>query len=335
MKEVSILLIEQQKQITFLAEQIENKISRDELARLAERIDSNKIEIEAKIPDTSSLFDTQNQIVEQKLAESVTYFERTIDDALVSVDTRIAVRIGQNQNDQAILQLKVSQMESKFQKLHFDKTNIDDLCELKEKIRTFDTKLEQIHITPNIQSDLVDLARKFDNFSERVGKIESRIVPEVKQEIKEPIKEEEKEEEEEDENTKENIEEKIEEVSAKLASFESQCDKNFIDLQERIARKTETSLVERLFEKIRSFVSVFREEFDAFLERSEHFITDKQLEEKMFTDLNLLLQDEQSAIARKPLQCLACGKSKIKSFPPSVQGKISDLPSLNASHKNN
>lgn len=98
----------------------------------------------------------------------------------------------------------------------------------------------------------------------------------------------------------------------------------FAELIGRVERKSEISLVERMFEKLRAIVASVKDDLTVVEGRMEKLVKRIEMESYVETTLGSLLEEEQTATWNKHLRCLACGRPRLK----ASTAHSSELPPL-------
>jgi hypothetical protein len=123
--------------------------------------------------------------------------------------------------------------------------------------------------------------------------------------------------------------EEFEEIREAIRRLEVALNDQGSDLLGRVQRKAETSLVERMFEKLRGIIASVKDEVNALEVHVEKLVRRTEMEEYVETSLNSLLDDEQAAAANKPLKCLACGRPRLKASTADTYAlRQGELPPL-------
>jgi hypothetical protein len=108
------------------------------------------------------------------------------------------------------------------------------------------------------------------------------------------------------------------------------------ELIARIERKPETSLMERMFEKLRGIVAGFRDDLAAIERKIAELVKRTEMEQYVEVNMISVIRDDETATAEKPLKCLACGKRRLKTSaaePYALTTHTHELPALSPTSK--
>ena len=186
---------------------------------------------------------------------------------------------------------------------------------------------EQIKVEFNQQ--LNDLKEQIAELSKKQEELQ-RLEEEMK-------KEQEQKEESQSEYEEENVD-YVEQLRNEITQIEQMLEEQNRNLISRIERKSEISLVERMFEKLRVLIANAKDEVEAMKARLELFIDKDQMIEYVNSVIKNLL-DDHSSVTNRHYKCLACGRPKVIPTPVDNTGaspisssrdshNTSELPSL-------
>jgi hypothetical protein len=121
----------------------------------------------------------------------------------------------------------------------------------------------------------------------------------------------------------------LEEIRHMLDEMDAGLQERFAELFGRVERKSEISLVERMFEKLRVIVASVKDDLTAVEGQMEKLVKRIEMESYVETSLSTLLDEEQTATSNKHLRCLACGRPRLKaSTAETHMARSIELPAL-------
>jgi hypothetical protein len=103
----------------------------------------------------------------------------------------------------------------------------------------------------------------------------------------------------------------MEEMRHALAKMEDVLDENNRNMLSKIERKSESSLMERMFEKLRMLIANSRDEMSELQRQVEQYVSRVEMEEFVTSTLGDLVSGERAAAAQRPFKCLSCGKVQL------------------------
>jgi hypothetical protein len=104
----------------------------------------------------------------------------------------------------------------------------------------------------------------------------------------------------------------LEELRQMLSDVDTAMQERIAGLIGRVERKAETSLVERMFEKLRAIVASVKDDLTVVEGQMEKLVRRIEMESYVETSLSSLLDEEQTATSNRHLRCLACGRPRLK-----------------------
>jgi hypothetical protein len=121
----------------------------------------------------------------------------------------------------------------------------------------------------------------------------------------------------------------LDEIRHALSEMDAGFQERLAELIGRVERKSEITLVERMFEKLRVIVASVKDDLTVVEGQVEKLVKRIEMESYVETSLSSLLDEEQTATSNKHLKCLACGRPRLKaSAADAWTAKSSELPAL-------
>jgi hypothetical protein len=128
--------------------------------------------------------------------------------------------------------------------------------------------------------------------------------------------------------------EDLAELRAMIEKLDMAKDSQVHELTARIERKPETSLVERMFEKLRGIVAGFKDDVAAVERKMEELVKRTEMEEYVDKNIVSIIREDDTATAEKPLKCLACGRRRLRTSTTETYAlRTHELPALTAISK--
>ncbi|OHT04844.1 hypothetical protein TRFO_27647 [Tritrichomonas foetus] len=125
----------------------------------------------------------------------------------------------------------------------------------------------------------------------------------------------------------------FDQMKIEIANIEEIMEEQNRSLVARIERKSEISLVERMFEKLRILIASARDDIALIQKKVDQFVEREQMENFVQSTISNLLEEEQASFTNKPMKCLACGRTRLNAMQleastSPVRDRNSELPSL-------
>lgn len=349
LNEIATMLVDQQKQITSLKKEIIEKVSKKDFDEFKDTYRSEKDRILRTFPNYDSSIARLNKDLDLMKDQVAHQIDTAVSSALMSVDTQITQKTDLFAAEQMLLSQSIASMENKlkatlgstYAKASAGIIGAED-PELKKKLAKIESQMASIRTTaaPVDQSAIEDLRTEMKKEIEALQQRLDEAINGGEEEEADPNMQ--SHEYNAEANGIEPIAEsedqinEIDEIKQEIANIETALEDQNKSLISRIERKSEISLVERMFEKLRVIIAGLRDDISKLDQKVGSFVMRTEMENYVQSTLDSLLQEEQSAFTHKPIKCLACGKHRLKASAPQenmAQTHKVELPMLGQSPK--
>lgn len=358
LKEVSSLLVDQQRQIDALKGEVGKKIQIHDLTEFKTEVQNHLKEVDQRVLDSDKLLKESNEKVEQNLAMIQSNLQKSFDEQVQNLEHQYSGQISLLESDNDALQERVQRLELALAKLaptvEQSENSLIDLFQKFDNFEKSESHDQNVAATPSSSSvnlssgqfeDLssmsmkgksVDQIRKMNDVLRRLNdRVEEHTnsIDQINDKLNTPKEENTKVTEDQDRIITNLIEQKMAEINEKVSQIDAKFQEQANKVLSRVERKADTNLVERLFEKLRVLIASLKDDIDVIGKRQEHFVNKKYVEDRIAEEINSLCADEESSLINKPYKCLACGRPKLRITQPNVEVKLTDLPVILLPHQ--
>jgi len=329
LNEVAQLLVEQQRQIVALKKEVTEKVDKKDYNEFKDQWRADRDMILRSFPNfdtTLSKFSKESELKQEKMKQ---FIDQSLDQIVLSVDTRISQKISLLENEHSLFNQRIEYLEQKSRTNLPQGTQKVDIEGLKKRIGKLEQEMSELPNKGMSEIDIEKIKKEIESKIEEIKPKEPEIPaktvdesdntkrPHFSSSILEKIEPIEENEPSKDaisriHNTLDMIEAKIDDQSKLLLS--------------KVERKSDTTLVERMFEKLRLVIASIHDEVNNVSKRSDAFIQRKEMEDYVTMQINNIVQEEKASLIGKQVKCLACGRKKVLTHSEELKPK--DLPLL-------
>ena len=351
LNEIAQMLVDQQRQLNTIKKDINDKLNTKEFTQFTNQWRTDRDMILRSFPNFEASIAKLSKETEHKFDEVKQNVENSIDSVLMSTDTRINEKIGTLESDTLLLQHRIESFEQKYKNITQQVTKAD-VDAIKKRLLKVESDLTVV-TAPKINQQMLDQLK--EEMEKKLEDIQVNMVPVDSKELKtgnsatsstilppststttklEPVS---------DLggiprfgvpggeilDTIEPIEENeapiddIAELKKNIESLEAKIEEQSKNLITKNSWRSEVTLVERMFEKTRQFITQLKDEVDAAVKKSDQCVKKKDLDEYVENKVNSFLETKDVIMNGPPLRCV---NYKQDSKTPAAKRSIDTAP---------
>ena len=358
LNEIAQMLVDQQRQINTMKKEIGDKLNSKEFGQFTSQWRTDRDMILRSFPNFEASIAKLSKETEHKFDEVKQNMESSIDSVLMTTDSRINEKVGSLESDTLLLQHKVDNFDQKYKNITVSVTKAD-IDAIKKRLLKVESDLS-VMSGPKVDQHMIDqlkeeMDKRIEDIHANMTQIESKelrtgisptnsspspppnveTAPEIAgiprfgvtgNEVMEPIEPIEENEAPVDE---------IGELKKSIESLEAKIEEQSKNLITKNSWRSEVTLVERMFEKTRQFVTQLKDEVDAAVKKADQCVKKKDLDEYVEGKVNSFLESKKELISGPPLRCVNYKqetKSQLAKRTDTVQSS-GPLPVLLIQHR--
>lgn len=308
--EITAMLVDQQRQINQINKDLEGKLETKDFNSFSNQWRSDRDVLLRSFPNFEATIQKVIKDVDHKNEELREHIETSVDQVLMSVDTRIIEKLGDGESDMVVLQSRIDQLEQKF-KANGAAVPKADFDQVKKRLLKVESDLTVV-AHPKFDTTIIDkfkdeMQKKFDELN---TKVETRLIPSDEftpnvDSPSDPSAPNGKSEKGADGKSDKQVE-NADELSKKIEAIQAKIEEMSKTAITKNSWNQEVGLVERMFEKMRTIVTSLRDEVSSSLDKFGQCVTKNEMQ--AFVE-NIIIDylEKNESVSSPPLKCVNYG----------------------------
>ena len=341
LNEIAQMLVDQQRQINSMKKDVTDKLNKTDYNQFVSQWRVDRDMILRSFPNFDATIAKLTKDMEHKNEDLRSHIDQAVDQALISVDTRFMEKMSSLENDNLIAQHKIDSFEQKYKNITQQVTKAD-IDALKKRLLKVEGDVAALD-APKLDQKIIDELR--EEMEKRFDEMQTTMTPREESsnssqtrlettaeigmprfgdvlETIEPIEENEVPSDD------------IAEIKKSIESIEAKIEEQNKNLITRSSWRSEVTLVERMFEKMRMFVTQLQDEVAAAVKGADECVKKADLDDFIEAKVNTFLESKKIIATGPPLRCIGLKSGEVKTPKKTADSStLSPLPVLLIQHR--
>ena len=304
--EITAMLVDQQRQINQINKDMEEKLDSKDFNSFSNQWRNDRDVLFRSFPNFEANIQKVLKDVDHKNEEIREHIDQSIDQVLMSVDTRIIEKMGDGESDVVVLQSRIDQLEQKLKTASGSITK-QDFDTVKKRLLKVESDLTVV-AHPKFDTSIIDKFKDEMNkkFEELNNTVQTRLIPEEEFAAAGPNGETSRTTGSKANGDTKSNSDNIEELTKKLETAQSKIDELSRTAITKNSWTQEVGLVERMFDKMRTIVTTLKDEVNSASEKFGQCVTKTEMQ--AFVE-NIIIDylEKNDTVSSPPLKCTNYG----------------------------